>query len=300
MKKITLPGYKKRNFSFYCYEVADPTGYLCLAHGVAEDALRYEYFALALNEMKLNVYVINHIAHGRDCPIDQLGHWEKGDFDGCIENFHLMQEYAKKQNPGKKAILFGHSMGSFIVQKYELYHPHQFDMTILCGCAKADGLYKFGKFVTSLFAFFNKPTKRLPIIDKISFGSFNKQFKPNKTPVDWLSKDEQNCQNYMNDPYCGAIGTASFYKEFYANVSKIPNKQYDHLYAANYPILLIGGSDDMVSNKAKKLILLAKYYQKQSQDVQYIIYKDDRHEILNEADKDQVIADVKKWIGEHL
>lgn len=300
MKKIVLTGYKQKNFSFYCYAVENPKAYLCLAHGVAEDALRYEYFAHSLNEMGISVYVINHIAHGRDYQVADLGHWKKGDFDGCIENFHLMQEMAKKENLGKKAILFGHSMGSFIVQKYELYHPHQFDMTILCGCAKADSLYKFGKFVTSFLALFNKPTKRLPIVDKISFGTFNKQFKPVKTPVDWLSKNEQNCQDYMQDPYCGFIGTASFYKEFYANVSQIPNKKYDHLYDKNYPILLIGGQEDMVSAKAKKLILLAKYYQMQSNDVQFIVYPNDRHEILNEADKDQVIQDVKDWIGNHL
>lgn len=133
-------------------------------------------------------------------------------------------------------------------------------------------------------------------MDTLAFGSFNKAFKPNKTEHDWLTKDVEICREYHYSRTCGFICTASFYKEFYSNVSQIPNKKYVNLYDKNYPILLVGGSDDMVSNRGKKLIDLTEFYKKQSNKVTQIIYENDRHEILNEFDKDKVIEDIVNWI----
>ena len=299
MDKIVLKGYKDRDFSFYAFEIEGPDYIMCVAHGVAEDALRYTYFAQKLNEAGYSVYVINHIAHGQDYKVEELGHWEKGDFDGCIENIHVMSEYAKSLHPNAKPILFGHSMGSFIVQKYELLYPHEFKAHILCGCAYADALYKLGKMMSATVRLFKKGTARSPFMNNIAFGPFNKKFKPNKTSVDWLSANEENCIKYEQDPYCGFVCTSSFYKEFYKNVSAVPNKKYNHLYAKDYPILLIGGANDMVSNMGKRLTKLEKYYAKQSDNVKAILYPNDRHEILNEDDKDQVILDIINFVKEH-
>ena len=71
---------------------------------------------------------------------------------------------------------------------------------------------------------------------------------------------------------------------------------YDNLFKKDYPILLVGGSDDMVSNRGKKLIDLKDYYAKQSDKVSYKIYENDRHEILNEDDRDVVIKDIVDWL----
>lgn len=297
MEKIKISGYKDKPFSFYSYEVENANKMMIIAHGVAEDAKRYDYFAKKLNEVGFNVYVINHIAHGEDVALDDLGHWEKGDFDGCIININFLYKYVYEKNKDNLKILFGHSMGSFVVQKYELMFKNNFDKLILCGCAKPNYKYKLGKFVIGIIRLFNKGNKRVPKFEKMSFGAFNKQFKPNETTVDWLSKDMDNRKYYLDSPYCGFVCTASFYKEFYTNVSKIPNSKYKNLFKKDYPILLIGGSDDMVSSKSKLLVNLFNYYKKQSDKVEYKIYEGDRHEILNEADKDVVIKDIIDFVN---
>lgn len=296
MEKIKLIGYNDKPFYYYSYEVSDANKMMIIAHGVAEDARRYDYFARKLNESGFNVYVISHIAHGEDCNIDDLGIWHKGDFDGCIININHLYEHVKEKNKDNLKVLFGHSMGSFIVQKYELMFRHNFDKLILCGCAKPDFKYKLGKFVISFIKLFSKENNRAPKFEKISFGSFNKKFE-RETSVDWLSKNKENRLAYVESPYCGFVCTVGFYKEFYSNVSKIPNKKYKSLYSKDYPILLIGGSLDMVSNCSKLLIKLADYYKKQSNNVTYKIYEGDRHEILNEDDKDIVIKDIIDFVN---
>lgn len=300
MKINTLNNYNNRAYSYYSYEVENPIMNLIIAHGLAEDAIRYEYFARKLNEENINVYAINHIAHGVDYTNTELGHWEKGDFDNCLSNLNDLTTLIKLAHPNIPCVLMGHSMGSFMVQKFELLYPRRYNGHILMGCAKADALFKLGNIASHFFSLFNAPKKRLKIMNTLAFGAFNKAFKPNKTDFDWLSKNVENCIAYDQMRTCGYICTSSFYKEFYKNVSQIPNKKYLNLFSKNYPILLIGGTDDMVSNRGKKLIKLKDYYSLQSNKVSYKLYHKDRHEILNEDDKDIVIQDIIQWLKKIL
>ncbi len=296
MKINTINTEINKAYSYYAYEVVNPKMNLIIAHGLAEDAIRYEYFAKRLNSVGISVYAINHIAHGADYTNLELGHWESGDFDNCLSNINSLTTSVKKHNPNIPCILMGHSMGSFMVQKFELLYPKRFNAHILMGCAKADNLFKMGYYASKFFNLFSKPKKRLKIMNTLAFGSFNKAFKPNKTDFDWLSKDVEECIKYDQMRTCGYICTASFYKEFYSNVSQIPNEKYDSLFNKNYPILIVGGSKDMVSNNGKKLLALSDYYSKQSDMVTTKLYENDRHEILNETDKEQVIDDIINWL----
>ena len=296
MKINTINKENNKAFSYYTYEVDNPTYIVVVAHGLAEDAIRYEYFAKKLNEQNISVYCINHLAHGVDYTNLELGHWVKSDFDRCLSNINALRDIIKNDHKNVPMILMGHSMGSFMVQKFELLYPSKFEGHILMGCAKADALFKLGNVAINILSLFNKDTKRLKIMDTLTFGSFNKAFKPNKTEHDWLTKDVEICNIYHDMRTCGFICTTSFYKEFYNNVSQIPNKKYDNLFSKDYPILIVGGSEDLVSNRGQKLIALEEYYKKQSNKVTRILYENDRHEILNEFDKDKVIEDIINWI----
>ena len=45
MKINTINKLDNRAYSYYSYEVENPVMNLIVAHGLAEDAIRYEYFA---------------------------------------------------------------------------------------------------------------------------------------------------------------------------------------------------------------------------------------------------------------
>ena len=289
-------GYKEQEFTFLSHEINNPRGIIIIAYGVAESAERYNYLASQLNLDNYNVYVINHINHGPYCNSNLLGHWEKHDFDGCLFNINVLYKKLKSQFRHLNFILLGHSMGSFMAQKYFLLYPNDFNGLILSGCAKSDFIFKFGALFSSFLAIFNNKHKRMPIINNLSFASFNKKFKPNKTSCDWLCKDEDICKHYESTKHIGFIATSGFYKEFYTSIAKIPNKAYKKLFSKDFPILLIGGKEDMVSNRGKKLIKLYEFYAKQSNDISYKLFDDDRHEIFNETDKDMVIDYVKTWL----
>ena len=47
------------------------------------------------------------------------------------------------------------------------------------------------------------PTQPSPLLDTLSFGSFNKGIKAPRTKFDWLTRDPREVQKYMDDPSAG-------------------------------------------------------------------------------------------------
>ena len=74
------------------------------------------------------------------------------------------------------------------------------------------------------------------------------------------------------------------------NVEKIPKK---------LPILFVAGADDPVGNFGKGVRKVYEIYQAAGiQDVSLRLYAGDRHELLNETDREQVFSDLLEWMEE--
>ena len=73
-----------------------------------------------------------------------------------------------------------------------------------------------------------------------------------------------------------------------SNMKKIPQE---------LPLLCIYGEEDPVSGYGKTIKKLMDIYKKNGlKDIQVKAYKDDRHEILNEDDKETVENDILTWL----
>ena len=66
--------------------------------------------------------------------------------------------------------------------------------------------------------------------------------------------------------------------------------------AKKMPILLISGEDDPVGNFGKGVTEVYEKLKKQGADVECILYKGARHEILNDFTYDQVKADIVQFL----
>ena len=42
-----------------------------------------------------------------------------------------------------------------------------------------------------------------PLINQLTFAGFNRKFSPNRTKADWVSRDPQAVDAYLQDPLCG-------------------------------------------------------------------------------------------------
>ena len=64
---------------------------------------------------------------------------------------------------------------------------------------------------------------------------------------------------------------------------------------------MIAGEEDPVGNYGKGVEKVFEEYRKYGiRDLELKLYEDDRHEILNELDRENVYLDVKNWILKHI
>jgi len=271
---------------------------IVIAHGMAEHPARYDHFAQYLNMHGYDVYGIFEEGHG-EINKDNLGHFDKNGFYDCVDN--LDDLILSIKNKYGKVILFGHSMGSFVSQEYLSTYSKNIDACILCGSSSPDFIVKMGSFLSKTIYLFADKKKPARFMNNLSFGSYNKQFKPARSEFDWLTRDEKVVDQYIEDPYCGYICTVGFYQSFLSGFAKLHKKNKLKNIRKDIPIFIIGGSKDPVSNNGEGLrTLLVRYKENNISDVTLKIYDKCRHEILNELNKEEVYNDIKEWLGSRL
>ncbi len=287
----------------YVYKWApkeDVRGVVQISHGMAETAARYERFAKVLNQNGFIVYVNDHRGHGKTAGnVESLGYL--GDDDGfnlLIQDIGKLSVIIKEENPGLKLYLFSHSMGSFAAQRYIMDYKDKIDGLVLSGSNGEQGFtLTVAKTIAKIEMMIRGRKAKSKLMNTLSFGAYNKKFKPEKTGSEWLSRDEDEVQKYIEDPYCGTIFPTSFYYDFLGSLQYIEDKDNFKKIPKDLPILIISGDEDPVGDFGKGLKkLYTRYKEAGVKDLEIKLYPGARHEILNESNRDEVMNDVVNWL----
>ena len=182
-----------------------------IAHGMAEHAGRYAPIAEVLTAHGYAVYANDHRGHGRTAPTpDDLGHL--ADDDGwrkAVADLHTLNRRIAEQEPGKPIILLGHSMGSFMTQRYICDYGATIAGAALSASAKTNEVLRKAAVLLARFERLRLGKRgRSGVVNAVSFGAFNKPYKPARTDFDWLSRDPDEVDKYLADPLCGFVCTA--------------------------------------------------------------------------------------------
>ncbi len=267
-----------------------------ILHGMAEHASRYDEFAQALVQAGYAVIAHNHRGHGNS-PTAQIGLYAEQDgWNKVLNDIDVVRNSITDDLP---YIMFAHSMGTFITQAYLINQPKPIQGLILSGSnLQPLPLVKAGKVVAKIERWRKGALAPSPILQFLSFGSFNNAFKPNRTDFDWLSRDEQQVDKYINDPLCGFDCHTQLWIDLFNGLIHVYDKGSIERIQSNLPILIFGGDKDPVGEMGKGLPKLAKRYEQAGQsNVTLKLYKDGRHEMLNETNKQEVISDVLHWLS---
>lgn len=315
--KERLVGVKRKNFKFVdsrwvklnCYKWENdigntPKAIVQISHGMSENILRYDEFARELVEAGFTVYGHDHRGHGETAAsIDDLGYMDDEDnFHSMVYDLKDINDFIKKENKGIPIILFGHSMGSFLSQRYIELYGDTIDGLILSGSnGKQKAINNLGIPISYLEMKIFGRRKQSNLMDKLSFGSFNNNFKPVRTNCDWLTRDEEEVDKYLNNKYCGNIFTASYFYDLLKGLKEIHKEDNLKKIPTSLNIYLLAGSKDPVGENGKGIVKLYNLYKNLGvKNVSYKLYEGARHEILNETNKDEVINDIKNILEEIL
>ncbi|MCD4669397.1 MAG: lysophospholipase [Actinomycetia bacterium] len=278
-------------------------GVVQIAHGMAEHASRYEDFAGTLAGSGYGVYANDHRGHGKTAGSpDNIGYFAPDNgWDLVVGDMHKLHSIITKDHPGLPIYLLGHSMGSLLIRSYIIRYEDKLSGVVLTGTSGDPGPLKYIGILIAKFEMKMKGKKaKSPMLDNLSFGSFNKAFAPNRTKFDWLSRDTSNVDKYVNDPFCGDIFSAGFFYDLLVGIKDINSFSNIENISKDLPILLLSGEDDPVGNKTRGVLQVYDLYKKAGiRDVNYKFYPGARHEILNEVNKEEVYRDIIEWLDSH-
>ena len=286
-------------------DLQNPKAAVQLAHGYAEHIGRYDVFARKLAEAGIVVYGNDHRGHGKTngnageaiCFADEAG------FDKVVADMRALTENIQSENPGIPLFLFGHSMGSMLTRRYIQLYGDDLVGAVLSGSGVfSNGLLKLGTVVAASEIKRNGRAHPSLLLDKLVFQNFNRGFKPARTDLDWLSRDEAEVDKFLKDPLRGKIGSAGYFHDFFSGLLAMNDSANIRLTPKGLPLHFISGTADPVGGKAGKgIVQTCRVYQHVGlQDVSYKLYDGARHELLNETNKDEVAQDIIEWIFARL
>lgn len=254
-----------------------PRGVVQVAHGMGEHARRYNSLAVALNAAGLAVYANDHRGHGASAT-GTLGDLGPGGFSALADDMGCLTRLVQQEQPGAPIVLLGHSMGSFAAQLYLLDHHALVVGVALSGSAALDARPV-------------RPAGRARLQD------YNAAFAPARTPFDWLSRDPAAVDAYRADPLCGF----SLTPESRASMLAAATRMADAAALAQVPwdlplYLFSGGADPVHGGLAWFDPLVQRYRNAGFTDVMVRLYPGGRHEMLNEINRDEVVADLLAWV----
>ncbi len=277
-------------------------GVIQIAHGMAEHHERYEWFAGLLCDAGYAVFINDHLGHGKSVTSDsELGFF--GDRDGylfLVDDMHLLTGIAKKEYPGKPFILFGHSMGSFLARLYTEMYGKELTAAVYCGTAGSNPAADMGVALINVIEKAKGNHFRSSFINNIAFGTYNKRTEQ-RTPFDWLSRDNAVVDKYIADKYCGFLFTTAGYRDLMKLLKAVNRSDWYTAVPADLPIYLIAGAEDPVGAYGKGVTeVYNTLLDSLHTDVTIKLYPGDRHEIHNELDKETVVADLIAWIDSKI
>ena len=268
---------------------------LQIAHGMEEHIERYDEFASHLAEHGIYVTGHSHLGHGKSMASkEKMGYFAAPNGNDCvIGDIHGLRKLTEGKYPKAPYFMLGHSMGSFLLRQYLGMYGEGLSGAIIMGTGEQpDAILAGGKLVCKVIAALKGWEHRSDFVNSLVIGGFEKQMGKA-----WLSKNEENVQKYADDPLSGFVFTLNAFYHMFDGMSKMNAQEKSGNIPKELPIFFVAGSEDPVGNNGKGVeTVFHRYQEKGAKNAKIKLYEGDRHEILNELDREVVFGDILSWI----
>ena len=277
---------------------------LQISHGMVEYIERYDEFATFLSQRGYLVVGHDHLGHGASAlTCEEHGYFEKKHGNEIVigdirKLYHIM----KKQFPDVPYFMLGHSMGSFLLRQYIQMYGKDLSGAVIMGTGSHSAATALsGMVLCKMLSLLKGDHYRSQTVNNLAFGSYNRRFQPSRTSYDWLTKDTTIVDKYAAHPWCTFTFTVNAYFHMFRGLLTLTSKKNRNQIPKDLPLFLVSGADDPVGNFGKSVKHVLRQYKKAKiQDVSMKLYPKDRHEILNELDRETVYQDIFEWLEKHM
>ena len=276
-------------------------GVVQLTHGIAEHMGRYAGFGEYLAEHGYVAVAQDHMGHGESISDDLPRGCIRGGWDAMVQDVHALTLRARACWPGLPFFLLGHSMGSFLARTYLYTFPEEaLRGCVLSGTGWQPGpVLAAGRLVTALEVRRHGADTPSEKLQKLMFGAYGKLFPGETSPDAWICSDPEVVERYAQDPLSGFIPGAGLVAAMLEGIARTQKRENLSKMPKSLPVLFIAGTRDPVGECGKGVKQSFDAFRAAGmKDAAMKLYEGDRHEVLNERDKDRVWADVLAWLEE--
>lgn len=301
MKKITgrFPSTTELcDIRFYMYAPEKPRAVVQFSHGMCEFVERYEEFARFLCDNGVAFCGHDHIGHGGSVAHeDLLGYFGTHDgYKNMVRDLHRMNEVIQSSFRGIPAFLIGHSMGSFLARIYLTKYADRFSGAVIMGTAGGiTGKAPLRKILDAAVRK-NGDLYRHESITKMVYGVLNLRTANRRTEFDWLSRDDEDVDGFIANPRCNFTFTVAGYRDMLNALLCCNSAAVIENTPTDIPLLFLSGGMDPIGEYGSGVRKAVIRYLEHGCDVNLRIYREARHELLFELNKEEVMNDILEFI----
>ena len=280
--RVDLAGTGGVDIAVYRWDpVGPPRAVVQITHGVGEHAQRYQPLVEDLLAAGYVVYGHDHRGHGNTAAsAAEFGILGEGGWAELVADIGQVGERAKQDHPDLPLLLIAHSMGSFATQQWLLDHSGDVAAVVLSGTGVLDLL---------------EPAMDLDA--PMDLSAFNAAFDPPRTDFDWLSRDDAQVDAYLADPWCGFGLDIAGGRDMFAGARQLADPTRVGSMRKDLPVYVVVGDMDPVNGRLVLVDELVRRYRAAGMtEVTLVAYPGARHEVFNETNRDEVVADMLGWL----
>ena len=254
----------------------DPRATLQVLHGIGEHSGRYDRFARALAARGFAVFAEDHRGHGKTSLLQH---------DGDESKFGLLGKGGLRAAEAAIAQLTAQVRERFPKLPYG-------GVCALVGVAYGSAHDP----ARSLLGRGRLQWNRIPHGPVHGVAGPERKV-PGPTGHEWLSRDENIAQLYVDDPltYESNIRKQLSFADT-LRLLGVPRRGV----ASEVPILIVGGGDDALNIGDGRDRLAAAYRSVGVRDVTIKVYPEARHEVINELNAEEAVAYIIEWFESRL
>ena len=265
-----FPGGGRRTLHRRSWVAPFPERALALVHGYAEHSGRYEHVGRWLAERGCAVHAFDQQGHGRSDG--RRGHVRR--LDDLLDDIATLVEQVRSEHPDLPLHLVGHSMGGLEVAVFLSRRRPVLASAVLSGAALRvpDPPPAHQRLALRLLK---------PLVPRLSI--------PRPIALDALSRDPEVGRAYAADPLVFQTMTLSLATALFDAGPQALRGAGE----VAVPVLVLHGGDDPICAPSGSRDFHARLARPESE---LRIYPGLRHEIFNEPEHEQVLADVLDWL----
>lgn len=249
-----------------------PRAVVVICHGVNSHSGQYFWAAEQLQAAGFVVYAYDHRGRGKS----EGGRFFIDDIGDYTEDLGTLIALAKSREPGLKVFLLGHSAGGVVSSTYVLDHQSELAGFI---CESFAFQVPAPPFVLAIVKGLSKLAPKLPVL---------------KLKNEDFSRDPEAVRKLNADPFTqGEVQPA----KTVAALVRATERMRREFPTITLPVFIMHGTADKATVPAGSQFF---YDTVGSKDKTLRLYQDHFHDLLNDIDKQVVMADIIGWIGARL